>query len=1048
VQRVLSLTLLGGFEARPESGSPVTFPRKKSEALLAYLAIHAGQMQARDKLAALLWGDASDARARHSLRQALMALRQTLPRGTVPLLLEEGDTVGVNPAAVELDVTLFERLVRDGNPSALERAAALYRGDLLEGLAVAEPPFEEWLTLERERLREKALEALVRLLAHQIRVGAAEPAMQTAIRVLGLDPTQEAVHRSLMRLYAADGRRGAALRQYQICVGVLERELGAEPEAETKELYRELLQAAQGQRILEPNPARSEIPLIGRQLELARLHAALDAALQGRGAVALVQGEWGVGKSRLVAAVVARAAERGGHVLLGRAYESEQILPFSPWVDALRAGRVIPHMVQELNDPWRMELARLFPELGRGDTEPPAGEDYVRLFEAMTRVVQYLASGQPLLVVLEDLHWADDMSLRLLVFLSRRIPDWPVLVIGTFRVEELADALVLRRSVAQLAQQSRSLSLSLAALSERESMALVRALMRAGREESVVTRIAQTVWRVSAGNPFMVVEAVRMLEGRDPATGPEDVVIPQAVRAVIAGRLERLTDRGRRLAGVASVIGREFDFTVLSDAAELSAAETAEGVEELVGRRILQAVGEALDFTHDRIRDVAYELVLPAHRRLLHRAVAGALESRAAGDVAAQALALGRHYAAAEAWNRAWPYLAQAGARAARRYAHREAIACFEQAISALGRLPPGRELIERSIDLRLELRHSCVPVRDHDRILEHLREAEEAATSLADRHRLGWILVYRIHGLFLAGAGKGGLEIGQRALALAAEVGDPGLQESASFYLAQVHHWAGNYRQGADLLRRTVSSLEDELARLGMPAKQYVNCRMILAWCLAELGVFGEALTYAQEAIAAAEKRATAYDLVHAYSGAGLVHLRRGDFRAAATTAGRAVELCQGRDFSALWAMSASIVGPAYVALGQITEAIALLEHAAEIVAALAAPVLGFLAEAYMVAGRLQEARATADRAIQLATDGGEQGWLAWSLRLLGELAARNGSRDEAAQHYVRALQLAEGLGMRPLAAHCHRGLGGSHLDAAISMYREMDMRAFLAPS
>jgi tetratricopeptide (TPR) repeat protein len=291
-------------------------------------------------------------------------------------------------------------------------------------------------------------------------------------------------------------------------------------------------------------------------------------------------------------------------------------------------------------------------------------------------------------------------------------------------------------------------------------------------------------------------------------------------------------------------------------------------------------------------------------------------------------------------------------------------------------------------------------------------------------------------------------LEIGQRALALAAEVGDPGLQESASFYLAQVHHWAGNYRQGADLLRRTVSSLEDELARLGMPAKQYVNCRMILAWCLAELGVFGEALTYAQEAIAAAEKRATAYDLVHAYSGAGLVHLRRGDFRAAATTAGRAVKLCQGRDFSALWAMSASIVGPAYVALGQITEAIALLEHAAEIVAALAAPVLGFLAEAYMVAGRLQEARATADRAIQLATDGGEQGWLAWSLRLLGELAARSGSRDEAAQHYVRALQLAEGLGMRPLAAHCHRGLGGSHLDAAIPMYREMDMRAFLAPS
>jgi DNA-binding SARP family transcriptional activator len=135
----LRLALLGTFEARLDSGPVVSFSRKKSEALLAYLALHPGQMQARDKLATLLWGDASDERARHSLRQALLTLRQALPRAAAASLVEEGDTVGVNPAAVDVDVTMFERLTADGTPDALERAADLYRGDLLEGISVEEP---------------------------------------------------------------------------------------------------------------------------------------------------------------------------------------------------------------------------------------------------------------------------------------------------------------------------------------------------------------------------------------------------------------------------------------------------------------------------------------------------------------------------------------------------------------------------------------------------------------------------------------------------------------------------------------------------------------------------------------------------------------------------------------------------------------------------------------------------------------------------------------------------------------------------------------------
>lgn len=207
----LKVALLGTFEARLDSGASVTFPRTKSRALLAYLAFHSGQMKARDKLAALLWGDTSDARARHSLRQALVTLRRALRRAAGSCLVEEGDAVGVSPAAVEVDVALFERLMTDGSPEALDRAAKLYRGDLLEGISVEEPPFEEWLRAERERLRELAVEGLAKLLGHLTRTGAVDQGVQVAVRLLGLDPAQEPVHRTLMRHLHAPGsaRRGA-----------------------------------------------------------------------------------------------------------------------------------------------------------------------------------------------------------------------------------------------------------------------------------------------------------------------------------------------------------------------------------------------------------------------------------------------------------------------------------------------------------------------------------------------------------------------------------------------------------------------------------------------------------------------------------------------------------------------------------------------------------------------------------------------------------------------------------------------------------------------
>src|SRR2546427_10626767 len=201
----------------------------------------------------------ADAQARGNLRHALSRIRKALPRTARSGMMLDGPGVALDPSVVDVDVARFEQLVADGSADALEQAAGLYRGDLLAGLALAERPFEEWLTSEQERLHELAIQGLGRLLSHQQQAGAAEPAVQTGLRLLALDPLQEPVHRAVMRLYARLGRREAALRQYQLCTDALRRELSTPPEGETTQLYQQILKT----RAVQPSRTEEYRPAIG-----------------------------------------------------------------------------------------------------------------------------------------------------------------------------------------------------------------------------------------------------------------------------------------------------------------------------------------------------------------------------------------------------------------------------------------------------------------------------------------------------------------------------------------------------------------------------------------------------------------------------------------------------------------------------------------------------------------------------------------------------------------------------------------------------------------
>jgi DNA-binding SARP family transcriptional activator len=297
----MKLALLGGFRAETDAGAPVMLPSHKSQALLAYLAIPPGQAHPREKVADLLWGEVSDAQARGNLRQALSRIRKILPEAVQPGLVLDGPTVSLDPSIVDVDVARLERLVADGRPAALQRIPDVYQGDLLAGLALGVPSFEQWLTAQRERLRELAIQGLNHLLSHQQRTGDIEPAIQTGMRLLALDPLLESVHRAVIRLYVQLGRRDAALHQYQTCADVLERELRALPDTETQRLHEQIVgsrhafQAATPAQTSPPtNLPVSASELIGRDDALAEV-----TALLGVHRLVTLIGPGGIGKTRL-----------------------------------------------------------------------------------------------------------------------------------------------------------------------------------------------------------------------------------------------------------------------------------------------------------------------------------------------------------------------------------------------------------------------------------------------------------------------------------------------------------------------------------------------------------------------------------------------------------------------------------------------------------------------------------------------------------------------------------------------------------------------------
>lgn len=685
----LTIRLLGGFQMAV-AGHPVTgMDQARLQELLAYLVLRRGQPVSRRSVAFLFWPDSTEKQALTNGRHLWHRLRQAIPEAGRILAADELTVQWRDDPRCRVDVVVFEeelaRANRAVNPveraEHLRRATALYGGELLPG------NYTDWLLVERERLAQKYAVALRQLVAlHENRRHYRE-AIGFVRELLRHDPLDEPAYTDLMRLCALNGDRAAALHAYHTCATVLRRELGVEPGRATRELYERLLSQEGGPPAL---PGGAAAPLVGRAGPWADLQQAWRRAA-ARPQLALISGEAGIGKSRLAEELVEWIGRQGITALVARCYATGSKLAYAPVVTWLQSRPQPP-----LADPWLRELARLMPEtLVQHPHLPPPGpltEKWQRLhlFEALAHAL--LDHRSALLLFVDDLQWCDGDTLDWLTYLltDQRIQaNRPqLLVVAAVRSGEEDDATKLDVWRSGLAHGDQLVEVPLGPLSEQSTLVLTGQVA----ERAVDPQLAAALYRDTEGHPLFIIEMVRAGLGQvEPAGGQESsaATLPGRARQVLETRLGQLSPGAREVIEAAAAIGRAFSYGVLRHATGLGEDELVNRLDEAWRRRLIREQGEAdYDFSHDKLRQVAYEGLSRTRRRYLHSRIAAALEAVQADDLDSAAGAIGIHYEAAGMPGKAIPWLERAAAAARRVYAHHDGLALVERALGLLAALP------------------------------------------------------------------------------------------------------------------------------------------------------------------------------------------------------------------------------------------------------------------------------------------------------------------------------------------------------------------------
>ncbi|MFQ5896678.1 MAG: AAA family ATPase [Candidatus Methylomirabilia bacterium] len=839
-------------------------------------------------------------------------------------------------------------------------------------------------------------------------------------------------------------------------------------------------------RRLEAAVARGLTRFVGRDAELDQLRKALERAAQGHGQVVGVVGEPGVGKSRLFYEFTHSHRTHGWLVLESGSVSYGKATTYLPVIDVLKAYFQIETRddTRKIHEKVTGKLLTLdralepmlpaFLSLLDVPVEDPRWQDLdpaqrrQRTLDAVKRLLLRESQVQPLCLVFEDLHWIDSETQVVLDSLIESLPTARLLLLVNYRPEYQHG----------WGSKTYYTQLRIDPLPPESCEELLQALL--GGDASLQP-FRQLLIERTEGNPFFLEESVRTLVETQVLVGErgayrlarpvQTIQVPATVQAVLAARIDRLPPEDKRLLQSASVIGEDVPFALLQAVVEMPEEELRRALSRLQTVEFLYETSLFPDleytFKHALTYQVAYNSLLQERKKALHAKVVEAIERLYTDRLAEHTEALARHALRGEVWEKAVDYLREAGVKANARGALQESLDRLEQALDVVPRLPTTPVNLRRAIDVRLDFHAPLFVLGQIPRLVQLHQEAEQLARQLDDQPRLGRVS-WRMGGYLWVNAQYApGIEYAQQALRVAEAIQDSELRIVATYILGVIHWGHGEYRTASDFLLRIVEGPDADLAkrRLGLAfGSPNVTGAGYLGGCLAAVGDFERALRYGDYGVQGADAADDPRSQAHAYTWRGFSLGLKGEFRQALPWLERAVHLCETREIRLWLPWAYSTWGWALAWSGRTAEGLSYLKRAVTVrestEAKFGLPTFySRWAEGLLLAENIREAKRTADRALELATTFGERGIEADTHRLLGEISAAVDSPDveSARTYYDRAKALADDLGMRPLLARCHLGLGKlyrrtgdcpkaqEHLSRATALFREMEMRFWL---
>jgi class 3 adenylate cyclase/tetratricopeptide (TPR) repeat protein len=854
--------------------------------------------------------------------------------------------------------------------------------------------------------------------------------------------------------------------------------------AEPIEVF-ELLRAGPVQSRLQAAVARGLTPFRGREAELRLVHGACERAVAGKAQVVALVGDAGVGKSRLLWELTQWAKAQGWLILESASGAPGTTTAYAPMIELLkrffgitesdgprRVRQKVVRQVLARNPGLKRSIPALLAFLGVSANQErwrvlEPGERQQRTVQAIKGLLVREAQHHPVLLAVEDLQAIDGDTRTLLGRLIEERPAAPLVLIVSHRQDFQSPWKNLPHYT----------EVRLEPLPADSAAELLDALLGGAADIAPLKRL---LIQRTEGNPLFLEESVRTLvETRVLVGAPGNytlgkalatIEIPTSVTALIAARIDHLAPEDKRLLQWAAVIGREVPLPLLEAVAERPAGDLRLAIERLQAAGFLYEARLFPDleyaFRHPSAHEVVYAGLLQARRRLLHGRILEAMEGRVKRAEEECIEQMAYHALRGEAWSKAVEYLRRAGRKAVAQTANAEAVECFQQALGALGHLPSRQDILERAIDLRLDLRVPLLQLGRLDEALAVSREAAAMAEKLGDDRRLAQAYTYLINYHYLKGEPDQVVTYGERCLEIGAATKDLALQTMARRYVGQGHHVQGAYRQAETLLRHNLEVLEgsrtsDDMVQASIG---YVGSSAWLAFTFAELGEFDPALIWVDRAQRAAETAGHSYSQAIARTMAGLVLMRRGQYREALTPLEWSLDTCRLKRLAVWQPIPSSILGLTYVSLDRVDDGLRLLEDSVTQshrlgVNAYLALWYTHLGEGLLAAGKFDQAKSVGERALELTFAHKEPGHQAWALLLLASVAARSRPPlfDKAFDYYGQALKLGRELGMQPLVARCMLGLArlsrqagsraaaGENLKSAMVLFTAMGMGPWL---